>query len=309
MELKGPIHPGHRSGYRNRRITGPRADLVQLEQDHLEGLKWLIEAAATLQQKVLGIGIQPVSEASAKLMCPKNRYAVLLEALGPGWLWFTLTASDQVHVDTGLNELSEVTNITSLLTALTVGLCGNSTVFHGQASHVCSAREHLMGQLLPGEYRHGLPAGPISSLDELMGQLMKQRHLMVRQNGIPQVTNGPFTRHLEQLGGPNQPNAFSDFLYHEHYIWNSSRPRSAQGTIELRSACQQPMNAHMTAAAFGLALVESHQALSRLLSETLGSDAWSKARQWHHDAISHGLKAPEPDPGLSSRSSRFANKA
>ena len=132
---------------------------MQLEQDHLEGLKWLLEAAAIHQHKILGLGIQPVSKASAELMCPKDRYGVLLEALGAGWLWFTLTASDQVHVDTGLNELSDVTNITSLLTALTVGLCGNSTVFHNRASNVLSAREHLMGQLLPGEYGHGFPAG------------------------------------------------------------------------------------------------------------------------------------------------------
>ena len=232
-----------------------------------------VEAAAIHQHKIR-LGIQPVSEASAQLMCPKDRYGVLLEALGTGWLWFTLTASDQVHVDTGLNELSGVTNITSVLTALTVGLCGNSTVFHNRASNVLSAREHLMGQLLPGEYRHGLPAGPITSLDDLMGQLMDQRHLMVRNNGHPEVAEGPFSKHLAQLGGANAPSAFSDFLYHEHYIWNSSRPRSAQGTIELRSACQQPASAHMAATAFGLALVESHRELSQLISETLGSDAW-----------------------------------
>ena len=279
-------------------ITGPQEDLIELEKAHLEGLHWLLEAAATLDQKILGLGIQPVSQASPQIMCPKDRYGVLLEALGPGWLWFTLTASDQVHIDTGINELSDVTNITSLLTALTVGLCGNSTVFHGQASNVYSAREHLMGQLLPGEYRHGLPAGPISSLNELMGQLMNQRHLMVRQNGLPKVAEGTFLEHLDGLDGPDSSRAFSDFLYHEHYIWNSSRPRSAQGTIELRSACQQPAETHMTAAAFGLALVESHRELSQVISDAWGSDAWFIARQWHHKSITEGLNASEPYPGL-----------
>ena len=63
-------------------ITGPQEDLIELEKAHLEGLHWLLEAAATLDQKILGLGIQPVSQASPQIMCPKDRYGVLLEALG-----------------------------------------------------------------------------------------------------------------------------------------------------------------------------------------------------------------------------------
>ena len=87
----------------------------------------------------------------------------------------------------------------------------------------------------------------ITGLDDLMGQLMDQRHLMVRNNGHPEVAKGQQT--FGSLGSGRW--SFSDFLYHEQYILNSSRPRSAQGTIELRSACQQPASAHMAATAFG----------------------------------------------------------
>ena len=144
-------------------ITGPCSDLSSLESQHLSGLECLLRATEATQTRVLGLGIQPRSLATPTLMCEKARYGVLHERMGQDWLWFTLTASDQVHVDIGLDELAAVTNTTSLLTAATVGLCGNSSIYHDRSSGVCSAREHLMGKIFSGDHRHGMPAGPIDS--------------------------------------------------------------------------------------------------------------------------------------------------
>ena len=47
------------------------------------------------------------------------------------------------------------------------------------------------------------------------------------------------------------------FLAHEHYVWHSTRPRTKQGTVELRAACQQPWSEHMAATALQLGLVEA----------------------------------------------------
>ena len=67
---------------------------------------------------------------------------------------------------------------------------------------------------------------------------MAHQHLMMRRNGVPQEAHGSFLQHLARSGHAEGSETYSDFLFHEHYVWNSSRPRSAQGTIELRSACQ-----------------------------------------------------------------------
>jgi gamma-glutamylcysteine synthetase len=282
-------------------ITGPRPELASLESDHLLGLQTLIYAAEETDQRILGAGIQPLSIASPELICPKARYHVLLDIMGPSWLWFALTASDQVHVDIGLDELAAATNCSSLLTALTVALCGNSSVFHGEDSGVCSGREHLMGQIYPEDCRHGMPAGPIEGTEELMAQLLVQRHLMKKIEGQPHPAHGPFIDHLAALGGPQADGAFEAFLFHEHYIWNSSRPRSAQGTLELRSACQQPADSHMSATALGLAMVQGHHELAELLMDELGPNPWQVTRPWHEAVIEQGLAAPEPRPGLMGR--------
>ncbi len=47
------------------------------------------------------------------------------------------------------------------------------------------------------------------------------------------------------------------FTIHDHYIWNSARPRTEQRTIEIRPACQQPWDDHMVVSALGLGLVEA----------------------------------------------------
>jgi gamma-glutamylcysteine synthetase len=279
-------------------ITGPRADLGTLEQDHLCGLAILIEAAQATQQRLLGLGIQPRSRASIDLMCPKPRYGVMLEAMGPPWLWFTLTASDQVHVDIGLSELADATNCTSLLTAATVSLCGNSGIYEDQISPACSSREHLMGKIHAGNHRHGMPAGPIADLEGLIDQLRVHEHLMYRLDGEPRPSSGEFSEFLLTHGNVESPEAFEAFLFHEHYVWNSSRPRSAQGTLELRSACQQPQEAHMAATALGLAMVEAHRDLSDLIQQRLGEEPWTSARAWHQAAVLQGLAATEPVPGL-----------
>lgn len=42
---------------------------------------------------------------------------------------------------------------------------------------------------------------------------------------------------------------WEDFLFHEHYVWHSARPRWRQGTVEVRPICQQPFADHMVASA------------------------------------------------------------
>ncbi len=86
------------------------------------------------------------------------------------------------------------------------------------------------------------------------------------------------------------------FLFHEHYIWNSARLRVAYGTLEMRPACQQPWDSHMAASALGLGLVESAGPILAYVENALGDSYWSIMREYHRRAIARGLLAAEPAP-------------
>ena len=282
-------------------ITEPAQDLNELADWHESAMKHLLWATGQQGWHVLGYGIQPCTPATPDLMSPKKRYGVLLETIGELWLWFTLTASDQIQVDLSREELIPTTNLCNLLAPVTVALTANSPIFDGQYSGACSAREQRMGEIGTAHGRHGMPTRPARSTEDFVSSLIRQPHLMKRTNGVLGPATGTFADHIQKHGadvgapeGELFAQIFSDYLLHEHYIWNSARPRSAHGTLELRAACQQPWSEHMAAAALGLGLVEAAAPLSRYVHETLGDGAWNRCTQWHAAVIRRGLAAPPP---------------
>jgi gamma-glutamyl:cysteine ligase YbdK (ATP-grasp superfamily) len=279
-------------------VVGPAQDLHELQGRHDEARGPLLAAAADLGLHVLGYGIQPLTPASPGFMTPKDRYGVLLETIGAPWLWFTLTASDQVHVSIARDELVGATNLCNLLAPVTVALCANSPVFDGVDCGAASAREHQMGEILADTYRHGMPGGPDADARALVARLASQELLVLRRGGQIQPGHGTFAAHLEALGGADAPDAWSDFLLHEHYIWNSARPRSAIGTLEMRAACQQPLHESGAAAALGAGMVCAWRELQAFIDDELGDTAWPAMRSWHTQAIAHGLAAEAPSPHL-----------
>jgi gamma-glutamylcysteine synthetase len=279
-------------------VVGPAQDLHELQALHDAARGPLLAAAAELGVHVLGYGIQPVTPATPGFMTPKERYGVLLETIGAPWLWFTLTASDQVHVAIGRDELVGATNVGNLLAPVTVALCANSPVYNGGACGFVSAREQQMGEICADTFRHGMPGGPDGSARAMVNRLGAQDLLVLRRDGHIGPGHGTFEQHLAALGGPEAPEAWADFLLHEHYIWNSARPRSAIGTLEMRAACQQPLHESGAAAALGAGMVCAWRELQAFLDEALGDRAWPAMRAWHHEVLAHGLAAEEPVPGL-----------
>lgn len=279
-------------------VVGPAQDLHELQGLHDAARGPLLAAAAELGVHVLGYGIQPLTPATPGFMTPKERYGVLLETIGAPWLWFTLTASDQVHVSIGRDELVGATNLCNLLAPVTVALCANSPVFDGAPCGAVSAREHQMGEILANTYRHGMPGGPDADARALVNRLGAQELLVLRRDGHIQAGSGTYAEHLARIGGPDAPEAWHDFLLHEHYIWNTARPRSAIGTLELRAACQQPLHESGAAAALGAGMVCAWRELQAFVDAELGEDAWPAMRAWHAQAIAHGLAADEPVPDL-----------
>lgn len=77
-------------------ITGPFPDLHRLAQSHTAAMRQLHTAATALGMRVLGYGAQPRTPPSLNLMSARHRYRLMYECIGEPWLWFTVTASDQV---------------------------------------------------------------------------------------------------------------------------------------------------------------------------------------------------------------------
>jgi len=274
--------------------TRPCGDLFELQAVHQAAVTRLVRAASELGWQVLGYGIQPQTPAHPDLMAPKPRYQTLWDAMGSDWLPYTVTASDQLQVDICRPELVTMLNVGNLIAPVLVALCANSPVAGGRLTPFCSAREGVMAGIHAQEHRHGLPAHAFVSLTDFVATLSQEAHLIRRTStqGYA-VARGRFTDYLAQHGAD-----FPAFLFHEHYIWNSARIRTAYATVELRPACQQPWESHMVPAALGLGLVEAGDEVADYLAAVFGEESWAAMQRYMGRVIRDGLAAPQPVPGF-----------
>lgn len=279
-------------------ITAPAEDLHGIRDIYERALARLIEAANTLQMTILGYGMQPLTPASVELMSDKPRYFLLYEVLGEGWLSFTQSASDQVHVAVGRHEAAPLTTLLNILSPVVIAICASSPICGGVPTGHYSAREAKKGLLQSEYHRHGMPEAPMGHLGDLIGAICRMPFLMTRHGDEVARFDGTFLDYLESIGGVKAPGAWEQFLVHDHYVWHTARPRSVHGTIELRCAGQQPGDAHMVVAALTLGMVEAAAELATLLDSRLGEEAWPAMVSWHERVISQGIGAVEPNPGL-----------
>jgi gamma-glutamylcysteine synthetase len=273
--------------------TRPCASLLEIEAIMEEAVARLVRAAAVFGYQVLGYGIQPVSPATLALMSPKQRYQSLYRAMGDEWLWYAVTASDQVQVDVGQDEIVHMLNFGNLMAPVIIALCANSPVYGGALSPYCSGREGRMAAIHAGEHRHGMPARPYTSIADYVATSAQSAYLILREHGDVVPSSQPFSDYLAEHGAD-----FDAFLFHEHYIWNSARLRVAYGTLEIRPACQQPWREQMAAAALGLGLVEASHEIDDYVQDRLGPSYWEEMRTYHRQVIRSGLAAPQPAPGF-----------
>lgn len=271
--------------------TRPAQDLGEIAAIMQVAVARLVRAALDFGWQVLGYGIQPVTPAALPLMSPKQRYQSLYRAMGREWLWYAVTASDQVQIDITRDEIVHMLNFGNMMAPVIIALCGNSPIYGDQLSPYCSGREGRMAAIHASEHRHGMPARPYTSIVDYVATVSESTYLIRRGDGEVMPSHEPFTCYLAEHG-PD----YDAFLFHEHYIWNSARLRVAYGTLEIRPACQQPWHEHMAAAALGVGLVEASHAIDNYIQETLGADYWDAMRTYHGLAIRIGLRAPQPAP-------------
>jgi gamma-glutamylcysteine synthetase len=271
--------------------TRPCRNLFEIERIMEEAVSHLVTAALDHGWQLLGYGVQPVTPASLPLMSPKQRYQSLYRAMGQEWLWYTVTASDQVQIDIARHELLHILNFGNLMAPIIIALCANSPVYERELSPYCSGREGQMAAIHASEHRHGMPVRPYTSIEDYVATISESTYLILRADNVVVPSSLPFTAYLAEHG-PD----FEAFLFHEHYIWNSARLRVAYGTVEIRPACQQPWEEQMAAAALGVGLIEASEEIDTFVQERLGSDYWPTMRTYHRQVIRSGLGAPQPAP-------------
>ena len=269
-----------------------------------EAVHRLVHAAHRFGWRVLGYGIQPVTPPSLHILSPKQRYLSLYRAMGAPWLWYTVTAADQLHVAIGRSEMVELLNFGNLMTPVIIALCGNSPVYGGSESPFCSAREGVMAEIRATEHRHGMLARPFTSMVDFVEATAQSTYLIVQAGGEIIPSSRPFSAFLAE-NGPD----YQAFLFHEHYIWNSARLRAAYGTIEVRPACQQPWAETTAVGALILGLVEAAEPVLDYVAAEVGEDYWERLRTYHQQAIRFGLAAPQPAPDFLLRLAELAERA
>src|SRR3989454_12002459 len=281
-------------------VVGPYEALWQLARGSSRLLLRVVEAVHQMGMRVLGFGIQPRSRASRALMTPKRRYGYFAQAVGRAWWHFTATAADQVHVDISLAELVDAVNTLNLLSAPLIALTANSSVYAGRPGHYLSGREGLLGTL--GADRAGMTPRAFVSVDEFVAYICHYPCYVLRRGGGFREYNRPFTEYLRRHG-PD----IDAYLWHEHYTWNSARPRAHTSTMEIRPACQQPHDASLVVAALGLGWVEALGELRDFLADAM-TDPWATLRQYRRAAIVQGLRATEPVKGFVEEVLRIAER-
>jgi len=269
--------------------TRPCAQLAHIERIMNEAVGMLVRSAARFGWRLLGYGIQPLTKPSLRIMSPKQRYQSLYRAMGQEWLWYTVTAADQVQIDISRQEALKILNFSNLMSPVIVACCANSPVYGGRRSAFNSGREGEMALIHATEHRHGMPEAPYASFEDYVRRSANVQHLILRSDGEIIPSSHSF---IESLRGDGTD--MEQFLYHEHYIWNSARTRVDYGTIEIRPACQQPWDSHMAACALGLGLVEAADAIMEYVQDVLGESYWDTMREYHRRAVGRGLLAWEP---------------
>ncbi len=273
--------------------TGPRASLVELRDDLEAALGVVVPVAGALGLRLLGHGIQPRTPPGRALLTPKARYEALVETIGTGWLRWTVTASDQVHVDVGRGELIRAMNALNGCSGALIALSANSAVYGGRPG-AASGREALSARVSGEPFRHGAVPRRFGDAADYVRWTAGFRALVLPDGrGGFEFPGVPY----EQRLGSRRPD-FDEWLYHEHYVWPSARPRARLGTLEIRPACQQP-DASFAAAALSTGLVEANADVDAYLRAAFpGPAGWRRLLAHRRAAVRRGLGAPEPVPRI-----------
>jgi gamma-glutamylcysteine synthetase len=274
-------------------VVGPRPSLGELREDFDRALAAVLPAVGRAGYRLLGYGIQPRTPPGPELLPPKRRYSVMIRATSGRWIRWCVTASDQVHVAAGRDELIPLLNAMNGLSGAIIALTANSSVYGGRRGRFASGREGLMVDVTGEPSRHGAVPYPFTGVEDWFRFVLGFRCLFLPDGRGGYVRPGrPMSEVLA-----TRPD-LDAFLFHDHYVWPSARPRARLGTVEIRPACQQPPGASWAAAALALGLVEARREVEDLVHDRLDPEPWPALLRFRRAAVRDGIRASPPFPGF-----------
>lgn len=271
-------------------VVGPRPSLHDLHRDVGRALSMVLPAARRAGYRLLGYGIQPRTRPGPAVLAPKRRYSVMRRATGDRWLRWGVTASDQIHVAVSRDEVIPVLNALNGLSGAVIALTANSPVYGGRPGRFASGREGLMEDATGEAYRHGALPRPFADIEDWVRFVLGFRCLF-----LPDGRGGfqePGRPMVDVIGGRPDLKAF---LFHDHYVWPSARPRARLGTMEIRPACQQPPHESWAAAALAAGLAEEHRQAWVLVEDRFGPNGWNALLAVRRRAVRSGIRLGEED--------------
>jgi gamma-glutamylcysteine synthetase len=274
-------------------VVGPRPSLWALREDFETAVGVLLPAVDRAGYRLLGYGIQPRTPSGPGLLAPKRRYPVMTRVTGGRWLRWCVTASDQVHVAVSQRELVPMLNVMNGLAGVLIAATANSSVYRGRAGRFASGREGLMEDITGERFRHGAVPRPFGDLEDWIRFVLDFRCLFLPDGrGGYREPGRPMMELLDRY--PD----LDSFLFHDHYLWPSARPRARLGTLEVRPACQQPPVDSWAATALIVGLTEAHQQAGAVVEDRLGADPWPALLRFRRAAVRDGVRSAEPLGGF-----------
>ncbi len=256
----------------------------------------------------LGLGIHPVTPPSGRLEMKKGRNVFWKKAFGSNdhispeegddVHLFTVSASNQIHVDVSKEEAAKALNVFNGFAPAQIACTANSNVWKGELDpeHKCVGELFWDWWLSNGD-RHGIPPRPFESLEDYVETLARMRPVYVKRDGHPVGLPGfasfadyyaskhPEGVDVEGNGVALEPQP-DDIDRHATFCWYCARI-SRYYTLENRVNDQQPPEDLICVAALTLGLTEAMDegwAVLRRLYE------WEDLRQARLVACKDGLE-------------------
>ena len=281
-------------------VLAPQNNLYTIQEQLSNLLKILIPFFSKKNCLLLGYGIQPITPPSRKLLMPKERYLffeklstnkIIPKSKGADSSLLNITASNQCHIEVGLQDAILATNTLNALSGLQIILHANSPIWKGQIDARYKAnREMLWDICFPNRLNQiGIPP-KFESIENYVSYLLQFNPLLVKRNG----------RYLQILN----KNTFQDFLLDESptigctingelevirpkaddiqqlipFSWFDARLAPKYGTIESRMCCQQPPGENLTTSALTLGIMENLRA-AYAMTKRYPLEVWKKVRK------------------------------
>ncbi|MDX1608088.1 MAG: glutamate-cysteine ligase family protein [Candidatus Spechtbacterales bacterium] len=230
-----------------------------------------------------GSGVHVVSSENELLRTSRRRYDALYRAIGPDVKIIALTASSQVSFKIQIDEIIQGMNVCCALSGPSIMLMANSSIWKGEDSGLCAARESVWGKF--AAKRAGIPQNRFSDVEQYL-EHMFDLPVLIEQWGSDYIVPQKRKTFRERLEFRNKlfPRLWA---LHEGTVWWNARPRLEFGTLEIRPNCAQPGKDYMAVSSFWLGIVENLDEAEALVNE-FSWDFWIRLRD---AAIKDGIRA------------------